>query len=505
MYNSVIDSFILVLPEIALVLGIILLITLKIFKVQNTRVLSHCTIPFLLVSIYLLLRNYLYFGGGYGFNDTLSHDTFTYFAQALLLVSAVLVYLMLACSEEIQAEVPLLLLASVLGGMLVIVSNDFIILYLGLELASFGLYTCVSARRHSDFSLESGIKYFILGSSTSAIYLFGVALIYLSSGSINFDQIAGATTFAPLITNGNTGLLAIPMAFWIGIIMLLISLCFKLSIAPFHLWAPDVYQGAPTVITAFIGSVSKITAICITIKLICNVFDLMLVNIQQILIILAVTSMLVGSLGGIAQKNLKRMLAYSTITHMGFILSALTSLSNDGLNNNGTISAINYLVIYIISIIIPLFASIIYLAQNQDISLEQLSGLKSRNPVVAFILSLLMLSSLGIPPLPGFFAKFYVISSLVEAEMYKVTIFLLLMSVLSSFYYLRVIRYIYFTEAPTQADVINQYAKEESFLSHRSWELKILMSLGIILSIIYPILAIDSLLNLSAFVVDVLF
>ena len=532
MYNLMTESLIFILPEIIILLGILVLLILKMCNLKDMRLMSHCAIPFLIASAYILIRNYLYTGVGHAFSDAITHDTFVYFAQLFLLIASILIFLMLAGSEKMQPEIPALLLASVLGSMVIIASNDFIVLYLGLELASLSLYVCVASRTTNNFSLESGIKYFILGSSVSGIYLFGAALIYISSGCIDFDQIAAANPFAQLITGDDAGILAIPMAFWVGIIMIIISLCFKLSIAPFHTWAPDVYQGAPTVITAFIGSISKISAACIMVKLVCNVFDLMISNIQQILVIVAVISMIVGSLGGIMQKSVKRMLAYSTVTHMGFILAALAAVSSDGLNNTGTVGAMNYLIIYVICIVIPTFTSITYLVRIHDITIKQLSGLKSRSPVIAASLAMLMLSSIGIPPLPGFFAKFYVVGGLVDAEMYGIASFLVIMSVLSSFYYLRVIKYMYFTEDESElaSNHLNGEEVDHAIDSNMSgvalmasvgstgsergvnyreqgslWELKVLMAIGFMVNIAYPLFAIDRIFNISRFMVDVLF
>ncbi len=511
MCNSTFDSLILTMPEIIPLFGIVILLILKIFNLKDMRLMSHCAIPFLIISIYSLCKNYITIGSGYAFNDSISYDTFTYFSQGFLLFASLLIFLMLAGSEKMQGEIPILLLASVLGGMIIIASNDFIILYLGIELASFSLYLCVASRTSNTFSLESGIKYFILGSAVSGIYLFGAALIYISCGYLSFNDVAGANSFVQLY---DSGILAIPMAFWIGIIMILISLCFKLSIAPFHLWAPDVYQGSPAIISAFIGTISKISAVAILMKLVCCVFDLMLTNIQQILMIVAVISMFIGSLGGIMQKSFRRMLAYSTITHMGFIVASLISISDDGLNNFGSIGAINYLLIYILLIVIPIFASIIYISKNNDINIAELSGLREKHPIIAFSLAILMLSSIGIPPFPGFFAKFYVLSGLIDGNMYSIACCLVLMSVLSSFYYLRVIKYMYFVEDSSN-DMIsksnsdnqlnNTLFKIDQSTKYQPWELKLLIALGFCGNILYPVFAIDQLFNLSIFIVDTLF
>ena len=343
------------------------------------------------------------------------------------------IFVMLTGSKYIQVinlnkiEYPILILSSILGMMIMISSNDLIVFYMGLELQSLALYVLASFNRDNLLSTESGLKYFVLSALSSGLLLYGCSLTYGFSESTNFDQILiNSTEF----NYGTT----------FGIVFILVGLAFKISAVPFHMWAPDVYQGSPTSVTLFFAILPKIAALSVFIKFLYTPFANMNDQWQTIIVFISIASMIFGAVAAIGQKNLKRLIAYSSISHMGYALAGLATVSNQGIQ-----SSITYISIYLVMNLA--FFSCLFMLKRKDKyyeNIEDLSGLSKKHPILSFSLLIVLFSLAGIPPLAGFFAKFYVFLAVIEQSMYFLAIVGLLATVVAAFYYLRIIKIIYF-------------------------------------------------------------
>jgi NADH-quinone oxidoreductase subunit N len=343
------------------------------------------------------------------------------------------IFVMLTGSKYIQVinlnkiEYPILILSSILGMMIMISSNDLIVFYMGLELQSLALYVLASFNRDNLLSSESGLKYFVLSALSSGLLLYGCSLTYGFSESTNFDQILiNSTEF----NYGTT----------FGIVFILFGLAFKISAVPFHMWAPDVYQGSPTSVTLFFAILPKIAALSVFIKFLYTPFANMNDQWQTIIVFISIASMIFGAVAAIGQKNLKRLIAYSSISHMGYALAGLATVSNQGIQ-----SSITYISIYLV-MNLAFFSCLFMLKRNDKYyeNIEDLSGLSKKHPILSFSLLIVLFSLAGIPPLAGFFAKFYVFLAVIEQSMYFLAIVGLLATVVAAFYYLRIIKIIYF-------------------------------------------------------------
>ena len=306
-------------------------------------------------------------------------------------------------------------------------ANDLIVFYMGLELQSLALYVLASFNRDNVLSSESGLKYFVLSALSSGLLLYGCSLIYGFSGSTNFDQISAN------ITEVQYGLT-------LGIVFIIVGLAFKISAVPFHMWAPDVYQGSPTSVTIFFAILPKIAALTVFIKFLYVPFVNLIDQWQIIIIFLSIASMLFGSIAAIGQQNLKRLMAYSSISHMGFALAGVAVGSNEGIQ-----SSIIYISIYLM-MNLAFFSCIFMLRRNNEYyeKIDDLSGLSKNHPILSISLLISLFSLAGIPPLAGFFAKFYIFMAVIEEQMYALAIIGLLSTVIAAFYYLRLIKTIYF-------------------------------------------------------------
>uniref|UniRef100_UPI00404AD3A4 NADH-quinone oxidoreductase subunit NuoN n=1 Tax=Candidatus Pelagibacter sp. TaxID=2024849 RepID=UPI00404AD3A4 len=326
-------------------------------------------------------------------------------------------------------EYPVLILSSILGMMVMISSNDLMVFYIGLELQSLALYVLASFNRDQLKSSESGLKYFVLSALSSGLLLYGCSLIYGFSGSTNFDVI-GDTMSA-----SHYGLT-------FGIVFILVGLAFKISAVPFHMWAPDVYEGSPTVVTLFFAIVPKVAALTVFIRFLYIPFVNMIEQWQPILIFLSIASMIFGAIAAIGQNNLKRLIAYSSIGHMGYALAGLSTGSNEGIQGS-----IVYITIYLF-MNLAFFCCLLMLKRNDEYfeTVDDLSGLSKNHPVLSLSLLVILFSLAGIPPLAGFFAKFYVFTAVIEQSMYFLAIVGLLSTVIAAFYYLKIIKVIYFDE-----------------------------------------------------------
>ncbi len=336
------------------------------------------------------------------------------------------------------------MMISTVGAMFLISANDFLTFYLALELQGLSLYLLAAMNKKSAKSSEAGMKYFILGSVASAILLFGISLIYGYSGTTNFNALS------ELYAGGQS---TVPIAVMLGFILVVTAMFFKISAAPFHMWAPDVYEGSPTIVTTFFATVAKFTATIVLIRLF-YVVAISWVGINKILILVAITSIAIGSFGAIWQKNLKRLLAYSSIGHIGFVILGLAAFNREAIG-----ACVFYMIIYaILSLGSFGFLNLVrsknaaQAGQEDDLEndkifdISSLSGLAKTNPVMAFSLATLMFSTAGIPPMAGFFSKFYIIMAALRGGFMLPAICAILFSVVSAYYYLRIIKVMYFDE-----------------------------------------------------------
>ncbi len=365
-----------------------------------------------------------------------------------------------------KIEYPIIILSSTLGMIIMISSYDLIVFYLGLELQSLCLYILASFKRNDERSTEAGLKYFVLSALASGILLYGCSLIYGFTGSTNFEIISNN------LSESNMGAV-------FGIVFIIVGLAFKVSAVPFHMWTPDVYEGAPTSVTSFFALVPKIAAITVFIRFMYVPFINVIDQWQMIIIFLSVASMILGAVAAIGQNNLKRLIAYSSIGHMGYALAGLATGTNEGIQ-----STIIYLTIYLV-MNLGIFACI-FMMRRENIfyeNINDLSGLSKNHPLLALSFLIILFSLAGIPPLAGFFAKFYIFMAVIEVQMYSLAIIGLVTTVVSAFYYLRIIKIIYFDKP------------KKTFDKDYDWGLKsslIFSSILILIYFIYPSILTDA-------------
>ncbi|NBO19351.1 MAG: NADH-quinone oxidoreductase subunit NuoN, partial [Proteobacteria bacterium] len=330
-------------------------------------------------------------------------------------------------------EFVILLLLSTLGMMCMVSANDFLAFYMALELSSLCLYVLASFLRDHTRSSEAGLKYFVLGALASGMMLFGMSLIYGFAGSTNFDALAHL--FAQPETPLSKGVV-------VGLVMVMIGLCFKVSAAPFHMWTPDVYEGAPTPVTAFFATAPKVAAMSLFTRLLLQPFGELVMQWQQVVIFAAVLSLIVGALAAIMQTNIKRLLAYSSIGHAGFMLIALASG-----NAAGVQAMLIYLAVYV-CMSAGIFGCVLQMRREGVYveNIKDLSGLSQTNPLMAILISLFMFAMAGIPPMAGFFSKMYVLLAATQAGLTWLAVLGVLASVVSCYYYIRVVKVMYFDE-----------------------------------------------------------
>lgn len=328
-------------------------------------------------------------------------------------------------------EYPILILLATLGMGMMISANDLIALYMGLELQSLALYVIAAFNRDSSRSSEAGLKYFVLGALSSGMLLYGCSLIYGFTGATGFTEIAAHVT----AHGGNLGLI-------FGLVFLLAGLAFKVSAVPFHMWTPDVYEGASTPVTALFASAPKIAAMAMFVRAMVAGFPSITDQWQQIIVFISIASMVLGAFGAIGQRNIKRLMGYSSIGHMGFALVGLAA---------GTVVGVKGVIIYMaiyLAMTLGTFGCILAMRRQDKMceDIDDLAGLGRTNPLMGFILAMLMFSLAGIPPLAGFFAKWYVFLAAVQSGLYPLAIIGIVASVIGAFYYLRIIKIIYFDE-----------------------------------------------------------
>ena len=328
-----------------------------------------------------------------------------------------------------KPEYPILIIFSTLGMMIMISSNNFLLLYLGLEIQSLSLYVVSSFRRDNYKSTEAGLKYFILGSLSSGLMLFGISLIYGSTGSINFEIISSMINFEGFFP----GIVA-------GLVFLICGFAFKASAVPFHMWTPDVYEGSPTPVTAFFATVPKLAAVGVLLRVLFDCFGQIVESWQQVIIIISVLSMFLGSVAAIGQNNIKRLMAYSSIGHIGFVLMGVASGTDKGVS-----AVLIYMVLYII-MNIGVFVFILNMERN-GVAVTTINSLNMYNNVSksqTLFLTILLFSLAGIPPLAGFFGKFFIFNAAINAGLSWLAVMGGIASVIAAFYYLRIVYLMYF-------------------------------------------------------------
>jgi len=431
------QTIIYILPELFLSIVIMFLLMLGVFIKKSFKLVNLLTILSLIFAIALVLNqpNEIV----KIFNESYIIDRLSIFMKVLTLLFCF--FVLLSSKDYIKSnnidkiEYPIIILSSTLGMILMISSYDLIIFYLGLELQSLCLYILASFKRDDERSTEAGLKYFVLSALASGLLLYGCSLIYGFTGSTNFEIISAN------LDEANTGAV-------FGIVFIIVGLAFKVSVVPFHMWAPDVYEGSPTSVTLFFAVVPKIAALTVFIRFLYVPFVNLIDQWQMIIIFLSLASMIFGAVSAIGQKNLKRLIAYSSIGHMGYALAGLAVGTNSGIQ-----SSIIYISIYVI-MNLGIFCCLFMMKRKDKFfdNLEDLAGLSKNHPIISLSLLILLFSLAGIPPMAGFFAKFYIFMSVIEQSMYFLAIVGLLSTVISAFYYLRIIKIIYFDPPKEQYD-----------------------------------------------------
>jgi proton-translocating NADH-quinone oxidoreductase chain N len=391
------------------------------------------------------------------FNSLLIVDSFGSIIKSIIILSTICVLVAsINCSKSENlncVEYPLLIVLSCTGMIILISSYDLIILYLAIEFQSFCLYILASLKRTSEFSTEAGLKYFILGAFSSGLILFGCSLIYGFTGTTNFQQLFQIFS---VFSESSAIFVYYDNASLAGIIFILIGLLFKLSAVPFHIWAPDVYEGSPTAMTAFFAVVPKISILALFVRFLCYVSYVFFLPWQFLLVVSSIGSMLVGTFGAIYQIKIKRLLAYSAIGHVGYMLIGLSCGSIQGIS-----ATFFYVSVYML---MTLGLFIILLSfKNKLKFINNLSGIAYSNPVLAISLIALLFSMSGVPPLAGFFSKMFIFVSAINAGMYSLAICGVLTSVIACFYYIRVIKIMCFEEIPS-IFLTHKISKEKSLI-----------------------------------------
>jgi len=422
-----------VLPELVLAAGAMVLLMLGAYRGSEgtTRLVTGLAVGLLVVTG--ALEWLLPEGKLVTFGSSFIVDDFARFLKILALIGSgatlILSTEFLSDPSRRIFEYSILVLLSTLGMMVLISAGDLIMLYLGLELMSLALYVMAASNRDNAKSTEAGLKYFVLGALSSGMLLYGASLVYGFTGTVGFADIAAAAK------TGSIGIV-------FGLVFLLAGLCFKVSAVPFHMWTPDVYEGAPTPVTAFFASAPKVAALAVFTRVALTAFPDIVSQWQQIIVFVAIASMVLGSFAAIGQKNIKRLMAYSSIGHMGFALVGLAAGTVEGAQG-----VLVYIAIYV-AMTLGTFAVILTMKRNGQ-AVEQISdfaGLSRTNPLLAFIFAMLLFSLAGIPPLAGFFAKFYVFVAAIKAGLFTLAVVGVLASVVGAFYYLTIIKVMYFEE-----------------------------------------------------------
>ncbi|MGL4489121.1 MAG: NADH-quinone oxidoreductase subunit NuoN [Rhizobiaceae bacterium] len=420
-------------PELLMAVGAMALLMVGVFSGKNANALvTWLAVALLAVVFYFVWAS----SDGLGFGGAYTNDAFARLMKMLVVGGSLVTLLMsmeFARREKFdQFEFPVLVLLATLGMMLMVSANNLLALYMGLELQSLALYVVAAIDRDNTKSSEAGLKYFVLGALSSGMLLYGISLVYGFTGQIGFEAIAQALAGG----ERQVGLL-------FGLVFILAGLAFKISAVPFHMWTPDVYEGAPTPVTAFFAAAPKMAAMAMLVRVVMDGFAPVKVDWQQVIVFISIASMLLGAFAAIGQTNIKRLMAYSSIGHIGFALVGLAAGSETGVRGVAV-----YMIIYLV-MTLGTFAFILAMRtkDGQVENIADLAGLSRTNPLMAFALTILMFSLAGIPPLAGFFAKWYVFLAAIEANLVALSVIGVLASVVGAYYYLRIIKIMWFDEA----------------------------------------------------------
>ncbi len=462
--------------ELFLSISIMSLLLIGVFKKNSSNLIYNLSI----ISLFCCLALIFSFPINENtelFNNSYKIDYLSSFMKILTISSGI--FVLISSKKYIQTininkiEYPILALSSILGMIVMISSNDLIMFYVGLELQSLALYVLASFNRDNLSSSESGLKYFVLSALSSGLLLYGCSLIYGFSGSTNFFVISENLTQDDYVLT-------------FGIVFIVVGLAFKISAVPFHMWAPDVYEGSPTSVTIFFAILPKIAALTVFIRFLYVPFLNLIDQWQMIIVFLSIASMLFGAIAAIGQSNLKRLVAYSSIGHMGYALAGLATATNQGIQ-----SSIIYISIYLF-MNLAFFCCLFMLKRDEKYfeNIQDLSGLSKNHPLLSFCFLIVLFSLAGIPPLAGFFAKFYIFSAVIDQSMYFLAIVGLLATVIAAFYYLRLIKIIYFDKEKEKYETNHNIGLKLSLLissifilfyfTYPSWLIEIVEKINII-------------------------
>ncbi len=423
-------------PEIFLACAAMALLMVGAYRGETSaRLVSWLSVLALAVGLFLLAA--VPVGGTVTFAEMFISDRFAVFMKALALIGSGLAIVLshgFARAEGFERfEYPVLILLATVGMMMMISANDLLSLYMGIELQSLPLYVLAAFKRDSNRATEAGLKYFVLGALSSGMLLYGCSMIYGFSGTTNF------TVLADLYAGGEQ---APSIGIIVGIVFLTAGLAFKASAVPFHMWTPDVYEGAPTPVTAFFATAPKVAAIALFLRVMLDPFAGLVDDWRQIIVFISIASMVLGAFAAIGQSNIKRLMAYSSIGHVGYALIGLAAGTEEGVRG-----VLIYMAIYL-AMNAGTFACILCMRQKTGMveGIADLAGLARTNPLMAAVLAVFMFSLAGVPPLAGFFGKFYVFIAAVKAGMYALAVIGVLASVVGAFYYVRIVKLMYFDE-----------------------------------------------------------
>ena len=451
-------------PELLLACGAVALLMIGVFQRQDGfRLVSWLAVAVLAATIILVARGP---AAGLAFGNLFVVDRFAQFMKIVVLgATALSILLSLDYAQREQMgrfEFPVLMLFATLGMLAMISANDLISLYLGLELQSLSLYVVAAFQRDSVRSTEAGLKYFVLGALSSGMLLYGASMIYGFAGTTSFVGLAAALTDSA----------AAPIGLIIGLVFVLAGLAFKVSAVPFHMWTPDVYEGSPTPVTAFFSAAPKIAAVALLTRVVVGPFGHIMADWQQVIVFISIASMVLGTVAGIAQRSIKRLMAYSSIGHIGYGLVGLAAGTPEGVRG-----LLIYMSIYVV-MTLGSFGCILSM-RRKGLMVEQISdlaGVSRSNPMLAAAFALFMFSMAGIPPLAGFFGKLYVFLPAISAGLYTLAVIGVVASVVGAYYYLRIIKVMYFDEL------------KEGFEPSAGWEVPWIMGVAALATLLFFVL-----------------
>lgn len=464
MQTDLIANLTLAAPEVLLALSALALLMIGVFSGSRASTLVNgLTVAVLIAALALVI---LFPHDGKAFGDAYIADGFGRFMKILTLIGSIVTLIMsvgYAREEKFDKfEFPVLVVLATLGMLLMVSASNMLTLYMGLELQSLALYVLAAFNRDSVRSTEAGLKYFVLGALSSGMMLYGISLVYGYTGHIGFAEIAQA------VSGGERELGLV-----FGLVFILAGLCFKISAVPFHMWTPDVYEGSPTPVTAFFAAAPKMAAMALILRVVGEAFAPVTHDWQQVIIFVALASMILGAFAAIGQRNIKRLMAYSSISHMGYALVGLAAGTEIGVRG-----VLIYMLIYLI-MTLGTFAFILAMRTKQGSveGIDDLAGLSRSNPMMATAITILLFSLAGIPPLAGFFGKWYTFVAAVQAGLYPLAIIGIVASVVGAFYYLRMIKIMWFDEPAT-----------EKFLPIAG-ELRLVLGASALLTLLYGLFA----------------